>query len=112
MLHAFLASLGLDGKSYEMKGAYLPYGKVVCQERGQDDVILIGDAAGYADPITGEGLYFALKSGTVAAETIASGAKNLRKSYLHAMKQSVKTIRQGKLLQRIFYRPTMQKRFF
>jgi geranylgeranyl reductase family protein len=31
---------------------------------------LIGDAAGLADPITGEGIYFALKSAELVAETI------------------------------------------
>lgn len=32
--------------------------------------LLIGDAAGLADPITGEGIYFGLKSGQIAAEVI------------------------------------------
>lgn len=31
---------------------------------------LVGDAAGLADPITGEGIYFALKSAEILAETI------------------------------------------
>ncbi len=31
---------------------------------------LVGDAAGLADPITGEGIYFALKSAQILAETI------------------------------------------
>lgn len=33
---------------------------------------LLGDAAGLADPITGEGIYFALKSAEILAETIES----------------------------------------
>ena len=33
--------------------------------------ILIGDSAGLADPITGEGIYFGLRSGQIAAEVIA-----------------------------------------
>jgi flavin-dependent dehydrogenase len=32
--------------------------------------LLIGDAAGLADPITGEGIYFGLRSGQIAAELI------------------------------------------
>ena len=31
---------------------------------------LVGDAAGLADPITGEGIYFALKSAEILAQTI------------------------------------------
>ncbi|GBD39260.1 Menaquinone reductase [bacterium HR37] len=34
-------------------------------------VLLVGDASGLADPITGEGIYFALRSGQIAAETIS-----------------------------------------
>jgi flavin-dependent dehydrogenase len=33
-------------------------------------IILIGDAAGLTDPLTGEGIYYALKSGLIAAESI------------------------------------------
>lgn len=44
---------------------------------GRDEILntkrglLIGDAAGLADPITGEGIYFGLRSGQIAAEVIA-----------------------------------------
>jgi flavin-dependent dehydrogenase len=34
---------------------------------------LIGDAAGWVDPITGEGLYYALRSGELLAESLISG---------------------------------------
>lgn len=33
-------------------------------------VMVVGDAAGLADPLTGEGIYFAVKSGIMAAESI------------------------------------------
>src|SRR4030095_4416913 len=35
--------------------------------------VLVGDAAGLADPITGEGIFYALRSGALAAEAIARG---------------------------------------
>jgi geranylgeranyl reductase family protein len=35
---------------------------------------LVGDAAGFVDPITGEGIYFALRSAELLAEAIAGGA--------------------------------------
>jgi flavin-dependent dehydrogenase len=35
--------------------------------------LLIGDAAGLADPITGEGIYFGLRSGQIAADLIDKG---------------------------------------
>ncbi len=34
-----------------------------------DRVLLVGDAAGFVDPLTGEGIYYAMKSGIIAAET-------------------------------------------
>ncbi len=34
---------------------------------------LIGDAAGWVDPITGEGLYYALRSGELLAQSLISG---------------------------------------
>jgi flavin-dependent dehydrogenase len=34
---------------------------------------LIGDAAGWVDPITGEGLYYALRSGELLAESLIAG---------------------------------------
>ncbi len=38
-----------------------------------DRVLLTGDAAGFVDPFLGEGIYYALKSGEIAAD-VASGA--------------------------------------
>jgi geranylgeranyl reductase family protein len=35
--------------------------------------LLVGDAAGLVDPVTGEGIRFAIKSGRMAAETILEG---------------------------------------
>jgi flavin-dependent dehydrogenase len=38
-----------------------------------DGWLAVGDAAGLVDPITGEGLYYALRSGDLAAKTILGG---------------------------------------
>ena len=37
----------------------------------QDRVMLLGDAAGLCDPLTGEGIYYAIKSARIAAPVIA-----------------------------------------
>ncbi len=37
--------------------------------------LLVGDAAGLIDPVVGEGIYYALRSGQLAAETIADAAR-------------------------------------
>ena len=56
---------------YTIKGAFLPYGKhsaKITQE--QSKLLLVGDAACLTDCVTGEGIYFAIKSGMIAADTI------------------------------------------
>jgi flavin-dependent dehydrogenase len=43
------------------------------RRRYGQDFVLVGDAAQATEPVTGEGVYFALKSGQLAAESIAVG---------------------------------------
>jgi menaquinone-9 beta-reductase len=43
--------------------------------RGRGNVLLTGDAGSFIDPITGEGIYYALKSGQYAAEAVAHALK-------------------------------------
>ncbi len=40
---------------------------------GGDDWALLGDAAGFADPVTGEGIYYALRSAELFAECYLAG---------------------------------------
>ena len=42
-------------------------------EAGGEGYALVGDAAAFADPITGEGLFFALRSALVLADTLREG---------------------------------------
>lgn len=44
--------------------------------RAQGRVALVGDAAGYVTKCSGEGIYFAAKSGRMAAEAIVAGSAN------------------------------------
>jgi flavin-dependent dehydrogenase len=49
----------------------IPLNKTYC-----DRVLLIGDAAGFASASTGEGIYYAMKSGKIAAEVIDEALKS------------------------------------
>ncbi len=51
-------------------GQFLGLGAVGYQPREDARVLLAGDAAGFADPLTGEGIYGAIRSGQAAAEAI------------------------------------------
>ena len=53
-------------------GGPYPFGKV---DLGDGDVVLVGDAAGFCNPLTGEGISFALDSGSKAAEAMNRAKK-------------------------------------
>ncbi len=73
ILDDFIRSYGLKIKVISQFAAMLPsakdpnFFKLPC---AGENWILIGDAAGHVDPITGEGVLYALWSGKLAAETI------------------------------------------
>ncbi|AOT70483.1 NAD(P)/FAD-dependent oxidoreductase [Geosporobacter ferrireducens] len=55
-----------------IRGSFLPAGGF--QRKVQKgNILLAGDAAGFVDPFTGEGIYYALQSGELAAEKIMAG---------------------------------------
>lgn len=70
---AFLDFLKVKGVSAEqrLKGGLVPLGGIA-RATVSDRVVLAGDAAGYADPFTGEGIRYAIASGRLAAATAAS----------------------------------------
>ena len=66
----------------DLKGATLPIFPL--ENTYGDRVILCGDAAGFINPITGEGIYYAMSSGQIAARVIADAfhAHDFSKHYL------------------------------
>lgn len=57
-----------------VKGAFLPFGDVRWSP-GRAEVLLAGDAAGLVDPITGEGIAYAMKSGALAGEAAVAAIR-------------------------------------
>ena len=73
LLDAFIARYRIL-RGYEriaVKALFIPVAPVSRRLVAQG-VVLIGDAAGVGDPLFGEGIYFAIRSGNLAAEAIAS----------------------------------------
>jgi len=62
-----------------LKGATLPIFPL--ENTYGNRVVLCGDAAGFINPITGEGIYYAMVSGQIAADVIAKGLKYHDLSY-------------------------------
>ena len=72
-LLAFLATRFGSIPAGRIKGHYLPFGDYR-KVPGRDNVLLCGDAAGLVEPITGEGIAFAMQSGLYAAEAVIEAA--------------------------------------
>jgi len=82
-LAAYLTDKGLDPGKYKVKGQYLPFGR--CRERpGRGRILLCGDAAGFVDPITGEGIGYAIESGAAAGAAIVQAVARGRPDAAYA----------------------------
>lgn len=65
----YLKSLGVE-EDVNLKGAFLPYGMGSRTVTNGSNLLLIGDAAGFIDAVTGEGTYYAILSGLMAGESL------------------------------------------
>ena len=110
LIKPFLSDLDVDLKGCTYIGAYLPYGTVIPQDGLADNLMLLGDAGGFTDPISGEGLYMALQSGAYAAKALQS-SDDPKKAYLDNMSRLIRTVKDGKKVQRTFYSPPIHKMF-
>lgn len=70
---AFLTRWDLleEGTLERLKGSFIPVGGRI-GDLTSHRVLLVGDAAGLVDPLSGEGIYYALKSGLLAAQVLLS----------------------------------------
>jgi geranylgeranyl reductase family protein len=67
-LRAFLRENGLP-EEYRCRGHVIPMGGI-CRNLVNGRILLYGDAAGFADPLRGEGIAYAIRSGQLAAEAV------------------------------------------
>ncbi|CAM8971625.1 unnamed protein product [Rhodiola kirilowii] len=90
-------------------------------KRLADRVALVGDAAGYVTKCSGEGIYFAAKSGRMCAEAIVEGSENgkrmidesdLRKYLAKWDKTYWPTYKVLDVLQKVFYRSNPAREAF
>jgi geranylgeranyl reductase family protein len=70
-------------------------------------ILLVGDAAGLADPVTGEGISFALRSGLMAAQSLLDGSfeeEAVSQMYTRSLAESIlPELRIGRWLARLLY---------
>lgn len=70
----------------------------------KDDVMLVGDAAGLADPLCGEGLYNAIRSGQIAARNVLDQVAGNTDSYAHGIGEITADLGSYHSYTRLFYR--------
>lgn len=74
----FCDDLGLKHQEkYPLKGAMIPFDNAMPVPLWHDHVYFCGDAAGLDEAVTGEGIFFALRSGADAADSIIKGNPSL-----------------------------------
>jgi flavin-dependent dehydrogenase len=90
-LARYLARVGLgEARAIRVRGAPIPVRPRRDAVRGR--VLLAGDAAGLADPLTGEGISLAIRSGRLAAESLLAAQLDPRataRAYLAALRRDI-----------------------
>jgi geranylgeranyl reductase family protein len=66
---AFMRSCGLEADGFRLRGHLMPVRKKGAPLIGVRS-LLVGDAAGMIDPLTGEGIYYALKSALISVNAV------------------------------------------
>jgi geranylgeranyl reductase family protein len=105
-LSRYLETLGLTRLEHVDKhGFFIPLGpRPDGVARGR--VLLAGDAAALADPVTGEGISAAIETGTLAAHAILASngdPARARQRYDHALAPLRREVRIGRFLARLTY---------
>jgi len=107
MLKYYFDFLGLEKvNKIEQHGYVIPFNKSFSRITNER-ILLVGDAAALADPLTGEGISSAILSGKFAAEAIIEGGENnfkVEKLYNNKVKNSIlKEHRYAKIIAVIAY---------
>ncbi|MFK7876959.1 MAG: geranylgeranyl diphosphate reductase [Paracoccaceae bacterium] len=114
---ALRTASGLDGcKTLRKEGAPIPLKPMDRWDNGSD-VVLAGDAAGVVAPSSGEGIYYAMVGGRVAATacaaTLASGrAKDLKLARKLFMREHKTVFRVLASMQNAYYRSDNRRERF
>ncbi|MFW2589618.1 geranylgeranyl reductase family protein [Sagittula sp. SSi028] len=113
-LSDYLERLGCK-EDVTVKGQFLPFG-TFRSVPGRGRVLLVGDAAGLVDPITGEGIGYAMHSGRLAAEAAVQAltcgqADKALPIYRKSLRPIHKELRQARLLRQLMFRKALRQTF-
>ncbi|MCI1684718.1 MAG: geranylgeranyl reductase family protein [Prevotella sp.] len=105
----FLKFLGVNPANYPIKGALLPMSNFKEKPTYHESVLFVGDAGGFVDPLTGEGIYFALRSGMLAAESLLQPAPCV--TYQQELRPVIKKLKSDEKFAHLLYTPAFLRRF-
>lgn len=95
----------------KIRGHYLPFGDYR-KIPGRGDVLLCGDATGLVEPITGEGIAFAMQSGHFAGEAIlAAGGQSALAGYRARYRAIARDFDHANRLRHLLF-PELSQRLF
>ncbi|MDD3341767.1 MAG: NAD(P)/FAD-dependent oxidoreductase [Bacilli bacterium] len=106
-LKEFCLTKNIAIDSDEIKGYPISNGNYIKKSVFDENKIIVGDAAGLVDPISGEGIYYSLLSGKYAGEVICEKIKKedliLSKRYNRKIKHVHNKLRRNRIISALFY---------
>ncbi len=104
-LEEYLRVIGLAPRSMERHGFVIPV-RPRAGPLARQRMLLVGDAAGLADPVTAEGISLAARSGELAADAIVASQLDpprVRAAYRAALRPMLAELRVARMLARLLY---------
>lgn len=98
----FAVHMGVDPSKQTVHGAFFPSGSYLSRPFYRGQVLFVGDAAGYAEPLTGEGIYYALHSGRVAAQLLVQYGQTAWLPYGRRMRGVKRTLQRTNMFKTLF----------
>jgi geranylgeranyl reductase family protein len=114
-LDALMAARGFGGITTKVKGHFIPFGNFR-RPPGRGNVLLAGDAAGFVDSLSGEGIGYAMQSGQAAAAAVSDALKanapeDTLAKYTEATRSITRAIRQSNFARWFVYAKAMESVF-
>lgn len=111
--HDELCSKIFPANTSKYHGAHVPIGELLNQtDYYNENIIFVGDAAGLANPLTGEGIYYALLSGFLASQAYIADPERFKTTYLSLLQTTANKLKEEKRLLSSFYDNSMLENVF
>lgn len=113
--NAFLQQVCSKVPDIKWRGHPLPFCNFMLRP-GKGNILLVGDAAGFVEPVTGEGIAFAMQSGSYAAHAVLDAANNgdpqsAVRHYRHRYDTLVRLLTQAKWMRYFVFSALSEKLF-